>query len=103
MEVKPDTPENSGVAVEEPTVAVEEPQEAQAEEEAEKKPLFAVEDDDGNLLTPKDLIDSAKTVKDRIKDASTQPVKNMFASYIKQGLSIVESLADGLEGKKKDK
>ena len=103
MEIKPDTPENSGVAVDEPEVAVEEPQEVSTEETAEKKPLFAIEDDDGNLLTPKELMASAKTVKDRIKDASTQPVKNMFASYIKQGLSIVESLADGLEGKKKDR
>ena len=70
-----------------------------------EEPLLSIESEDGEALSPTELVDTLKEagveLKDRAKAAGMQPIQEMVASFVSKGLSIVDGLLEALEGKKK--
>ena len=70
-----------------------------------KEPLLSIESEDGEALSPAELVDTLKEagveLKDKAKAAGMQPIQEMVTSFVSKGLSIVDGLLEALEGKRK--
>jgi len=69
----------------------------------EDEAVPTVEDDEGKLASPTELVESLVELKDRAKAAGLRPIQNMMTSYASQVLKTVDGLLESFEGSKKKK
>ena len=114
QDFKPKEPVDSPVSAVEPKVKPKKakvrrkkaaPRKKPASTSIFEEPLLSIESEDGEALSPAELVDTLKEagveLKDRAKAAGMQPIQEMVASFVSKGLSIVDGLLEALEGKKK--
>ena len=73
----------------------------------EDAPKLSVEDEDGNLKTPAELVDVFKEagteLRDKAKEVGLQPLRDAAVLLVSGGLSLLGAGLEALEGKKKKK
>jgi hypothetical protein len=67
----------------------------------EDEAVPTVEDDEGKLASPTELVESLVELKNRATAAGKRPLQNMVTGYISQGIAMIDGLLEAFEGTKK--